>query len=439
MTSVDAFERLAAMTVSQGEWTLTIDFGATFTEVTATSPENNRQIVKIDGEHQMPSVVSVDETGELRVGRAAEEIARSRPDRAERELKRRLGEKTAIVLGDRAYDPVVLVAAVLRHAADAAIDQLGSTPVKVRLTHPDTWSDARIAKLAEAGTNAGLVNIGTEAESIDAAATTAPTVMESANEPAGTRTVFEEVPQSGTTTMPQQPPNVYTPIPPTASVPDAPKSSVKKPVLVGVAIGAVLLAGLGFALTRDGGSTASPTTTTIALVVPETIPTRRNAVTLPPRKTPTTLFPSKDPNDTLPPRTPTSTTVPPRPTPPTSVKTPPTTVAPTPSTTSAAPRTTVPTTAPAPPPPTTPAPGTTAPAVANPQQAVDAMVLTSDDVAKAAATTGWRTGTYPESAPLCGLALPSPVAQQRSPVNVSVGDGAYVNVTTYAYAPTSKR
>ena len=65
------------------------------------------------------------------------------------------------------------------------------------------------------------------------------------------------------------------------------------------------------------------------------------------------------------------------------------------------------------------------------------MVLTPDDIARAAATTGWRTGTYPESAPLCGLALPSPVAQRRSPVNVSVGDGAYINVTTYAYAMAS--
>jgi hypothetical protein len=436
MTSVGAFERLAAMTVPEGEWTLTIDFGATVTEVTASSPENSRQIVKIEGEDRMPSVVAVDDAGELRVGRAAEEIARSRPDRAERELKRRLGEKTAIVLGDRSYDPVVLVAAVLRHAADAAIDQHGSTPVKVRLTHPDTWSDARIAKLVEAGSNAGLVNVGTEAESVAAAPTAAPTVMEGANEPSATRTVFEKVPQSGTTNMPQQPPNAYTPIPPTAAEPDAPRSSVKKPVLAGVAIGAMLVAGLGFALTRGGGSTASPTTTTIALAVPETTPTKKNPVTLPPRKTPTTLFPSKDPNDTLPPLTP--TTVLPRPTPPPSVKTPPTTVAPTPTTTRPpAPRTTVPTTAPAPPPPKTNAPTTTSPVVANPQQTVDAMILTADDIAKAAATTGWRTGTYPESAPLCGLALPSPVAQQRSPVNVSVSDGAYINVTTHAYAMAS--
>jgi hypothetical protein len=438
MTSVDAFERLAAMTVPQGEWTLTIDFGATLTEATALSPDNNRQIVMFDGEHQMPSVVAVDDAGELRVGRAAEEIARNRPDRTERELKRRLGEKTAIVLGDRSYDPVVLVAAVLRHAADAAIDQLGSTPMAVRLTHPDTWSDARIAKLVEAGSSAGLVSVGTEAESVATAPTAAPTVMESANESPTTRTVFEEVPQSGSTTMPPQPPNAYTPIPPMAAVPDAPKGSVKKPVLAGIAIGAVLVGGLGFALTRGGKSTASPTqtTTTFALAVPETTPTKKSPVTLPPRKTPTTLFPSKDPNDTLPPLTP--TTVLPRPTPPTSVKTPPTTVAPTPTTTRPpTQRTTIPTTAPAPPPPTTNTPATTAPAATNPQQAVDAMVLSPDDLAKAAARKDWRTGTYPELSPLCGLALPSPVAQQRSPVNVSVGDGAYVNVTTYAYAMAS--
>jgi hypothetical protein len=65
------------------------------------------------------------------------------------------------------------------------------------------------------------------------------------------------------------------------------------------------------------------------------------------------------------------------------------------------------------------------------------MVLSPDDISTATSRKDWRTGTYPESAPLCGLALPSPVAQQRSPVNVSVGDGAYINVTTYAYAMAS--
>jgi hypothetical protein len=448
MTSVDALERLAAMTVPQGEWTLTVDFGAAFTEATASSPENHQEIL-IDDERRMPSVVSVNDAGELCVGRAAEEIARTRPDRAERELKRRLGEKTAIVLGDRSYDPVVLVAAVLRHAADAAIDQVGSTPLRVQLTHPDSWSDARIAKLVEAGSNAGLVNVGTEAESVAAGPTgapaTAPTLVatdtEGANESAAPRTVFEKVPQSGTATMPPQPPNAYTPIPPTPAEADFPKSSARKPVLAGIAIGAVLVAGLGFALTRGDSSTASATTTsatttaTIALAVAETTPTKKNPVTLPPRKSPTTLFPSKDPDDASPPRPLTPTTVPLRKTPTTSVKTPPTTIAPIPTTTH--PRATVPTTTPVPPPPTTKAPATTAPVANNPQQTVDQMVLSPDDIAKAAATTGWRTGTYPESAPLCGLALPTPVAQQWSPVNVSVGDGAYINVTTYAYAMTS--
>jgi hypothetical protein len=394
MTSVDALERLAAMTVPPDEWTLTIEFGATFTEATASSPDNHQEIL-IDGEPRMPSVVSVDDAGELRVGRAAEEIARSRPDRAVRELKRRLGERTAIVLGDRSYDAVVLVAALLRHAADAAIDQLGSTPVKALLTHPDTWRDARIAKLVEAGSHAGFVNVITVAES-GAATPTVATDIEGANESPVTRTVFEEVPQSGTATTPQQPPNAYAPSPPTAAVPEAPKRSVKKRVLAGIAIGAVLVTGLGFALTRGGSSTASPTTTTITTIaptVPETTPKRKNPVTLPPRKTPITSFPSKDPNDTLPRRPSTPTTVLPlRPTPPPSVKTPPTSVTPTPTT--APPRTTVPTTVAAPPPPTTNAPVTTAPVATNPQQTVDTMVLASDDIAKAAARNGWQTGTY---------------------------------------------
>lgn len=62
------------------------------------------------------------------------------------------------------------------------------------------------------------------------------------------------------------------------------------------------------------------------------------------------------------------------------------------------------------------------------------MVLSPEDVATAAASTGWQTGTYDRQGPLCGLELPPLVAEGRSQVINNDSDATSIYVTTSAYA-----
>ena len=59
------------------------------------------------------------------MGRVAEDLAASRPGRALRAPKRRLGEPAPVVLGGQPYQVVDLVAALLRHVYDEAVRHHG--------------------------------------------------------------------------------------------------------------------------------------------------------------------------------------------------------------------------------------------------------------------------------------------------------------------------
>ena len=88
-----------------GLWTLAIDFGTSFTVAAVRTGQRSPEVIEVGGERRVPSVVFVDEDGSIRVGRAAEDLAASRPGRAVRAPKRRLGEPAPVVLGARASAP----------------------------------------------------------------------------------------------------------------------------------------------------------------------------------------------------------------------------------------------------------------------------------------------------------------------------------------------
>jgi molecular chaperone DnaK len=639
------------MNASQGDWTLTIDFGTSFTVVAATPAGRSAEIVEIDGERRTPSVVAVDDAGEMRVGRAAENAALSQPNRSVRGLKSRLGEAAPVILAGRPYDVVDLVAALFRSVAASAARERGSLPADIALTHPAAWGQPRLQKLLDAAARAGLLNVTPVPEPIAAArlysATTmvevgqhvavydlgggtfdatllraesdgfaivgrpnadtnlggevldellvnkvgqwldtttwqqlqvsaelpwqraaaalraecrrakealsnspyvdlvlplptgmssqrlsreeleelvrpyaeesvrlllrtandagidpqslaavylvggasrmplverviqaampsvpishlgdprsavalgatalrstttmsepvlplatdsAPTVMEASSDstatametPAGARTVFEPIePTRSVGAIPPNNPGAPAPGPIQAPVEiSAKKSGRRVPVLIGAVVGALLVGGGAFAATRNSDAKAtSPTTTAAAAESPVSIGGKKPPITLP--KGPAKTLPDPEPTTTLPGRP--STTLPGR-----SPTTPPS-APPSPSTSAPKSPTTPPPTAPptAPPTPAPTAPPTTPPPVADPQAAVDKMVLSPEDVATAAASTGWQTGTYDRQGPLCGLALPPLVAEGRSQVINNDSDATSIYVTTSAYA-----
>jgi actin-like ATPase involved in cell morphogenesis len=136
-------------------WRLAIDFGTSFT-VAAVAGNGAAEIIEINGERRMPSVVFASESGAILAGRAAEDMATSQPSRAMRAPKRHLGEPSPVVLGGRSYAVVDLVAAVLRPVLAEAVRHQGSEPAEVRLTHPATWTRVRTAALVRAAEVAGI-------------------------------------------------------------------------------------------------------------------------------------------------------------------------------------------------------------------------------------------------------------------------------------------
>ena len=150
-------------------WTLAVDFGTSFTVVAVRIDGRPPETIEIGGERRIPSIVLVDDDGAVYVGRVAEDLAASRPGRALRAPKRRLGEPAPVVLGGKPYQVVELVAALLRHVFDEAVRHMGSPPSAVRLTHPATWSRPRLARLLEAAAKAGLVDATLVPEPVAAA------------------------------------------------------------------------------------------------------------------------------------------------------------------------------------------------------------------------------------------------------------------------------
>ena len=137
-------------------WVLAIDFGTSNTVSAARRSGARAEMLEIDGERRTPSIVFVAADGQLAVGRAAEALANSAPNRLVRSPKSRLGDPTPSVIGGRPWAAVDLVAAILSHVYAEAVRAVGSAPEAVRITHPATWSGPRREQLAAAALLAGI-------------------------------------------------------------------------------------------------------------------------------------------------------------------------------------------------------------------------------------------------------------------------------------------
>lgn len=139
-------------------WVLAIDFGTTSSVIGARIGDRPPEVVEVAGERRFPSTVIVSESGELVVGRVAEDLAAAAPDRALRAPKSHLGEPHPVILGGRPYEVTDLVAAILHRLSEAATTQIGSPPAEVRMTYPATWNGPRRERLRDAATRAGVLN-----------------------------------------------------------------------------------------------------------------------------------------------------------------------------------------------------------------------------------------------------------------------------------------
>ncbi|MEZ5263506.1 MAG: Hsp70 family protein [Acidimicrobiales bacterium] len=127
---------------------LAIDFG-TSSCVVAARQGGRRPPWRLAGSMRTPSVLFADDDGVLLVGHLADDCHRP-PGAALRSPKARLGQDAPVVLGGRAHASGELVATVLRWLYTEATGVVGE-PTGVVLTHPATWTSARLDALRLAG------------------------------------------------------------------------------------------------------------------------------------------------------------------------------------------------------------------------------------------------------------------------------------------------
>lgn len=133
-----------------------IDLGTTNSEIAVY--RDGRPEVQADssGRQILPSVVGLDQDGNLLVGEAARNQYILHPERTVRSIKRLMGSDRKVSLGDRAYTPQDISAIILRRLKEIAEERLGAPVRKAVITVPAFFSDAQRQATREAGEIAGL-------------------------------------------------------------------------------------------------------------------------------------------------------------------------------------------------------------------------------------------------------------------------------------------
>ncbi|SDT77377.1 Hsp70 family protein [Actinoplanes derwentensis] len=159
------------MSIDQGgpkRYALGVDFGTSNTVAVARWPDGRARPILVDGSPLLPSAVFADSDGNLLVGRDAVHSARLDPARFEPNPKRRVDDGL-ILLGEREFEIVEVISAVLARVAEEWHRAVGPYRPEVTLTCPAAWGASRRTLLAEAAARAGLEGARLVAEPVAAA------------------------------------------------------------------------------------------------------------------------------------------------------------------------------------------------------------------------------------------------------------------------------
>ena len=133
-----------------------IDLGTTNSLASYFTPEGAKLIPNRLGKHLTPSVVSIDEEGQVYVGETARERQRLYPDTAASLFKRSMGSDKEFVLSGKTYRAEELSSLVLRSLKEDAEAYLGEEVTEAVISVPAYFNDARRRATKRAGELAGL-------------------------------------------------------------------------------------------------------------------------------------------------------------------------------------------------------------------------------------------------------------------------------------------
>ncbi|WP_051393725.1 Hsp70 family protein [Glycomyces arizonensis] len=149
------------------DYLLSVDLGTSHTVAVVIWPDGRTRPLLFDGSPVMPSAVFLDEAGTVHVGRDAERLGPTAPERFEPNPKQRIADGT-LLLGDRELPVTAAFAAILAHVARACTEAVGHLPRTV-MTCPAAWSEQRRATLYDAAAQAGYQPVQLITEPVAAA------------------------------------------------------------------------------------------------------------------------------------------------------------------------------------------------------------------------------------------------------------------------------
>lgn len=133
-----------------------IDLGTTNSLAAYYTPEGAKLIPNRLGKHLTPSVVSIDQEGQVYVGETAVERQRLYPETAASLFKRSMGSEKEFMLSGKSYRAEELSSLVLRSLKEDAEAYLGEEVTEAVISVPAYFNDARRRATKRAGELAGL-------------------------------------------------------------------------------------------------------------------------------------------------------------------------------------------------------------------------------------------------------------------------------------------
>lgn len=133
-----------------------IDLGTSTSEISIINEGKPFVIPNKAGDFITPSIVAIDENGEIVVGTAARELLRLSPENAVIEVKRLMGSGKNVTLGNNTYSPQEISSFIIKHLVKYASEYIGSEIDRAVISVPAYFSDEQRKATVDAGKLAGL-------------------------------------------------------------------------------------------------------------------------------------------------------------------------------------------------------------------------------------------------------------------------------------------
>ncbi len=133
-----------------------IDLGTSTTEAAVLRDGKPVMVINFDGKVTTPSVVGMDDTGNMVVGEKAEGQLLLAPDRTVKEAKRLMGTDRKLPMGTRQYSPVEISSMILTYVRNYAGKFLGEDVDRAVISVPAYFDEIQRQATVEAGKKAGF-------------------------------------------------------------------------------------------------------------------------------------------------------------------------------------------------------------------------------------------------------------------------------------------